>query len=79
MKHKIKKVPYNFLHWRALDLEVELYKEGKEIYHVEALKKLSDCIVAIHKSGFFGEWWMEIDFDEFNRIFNKIVAEARGE
>ena len=79
MKRKIRRVPYNFLHWKSLELELELYKEDKDIYHVEALRKLSECIVQIHKDGYYGEWWMEIDVDEFNRIFNKIVADARGE
>jgi hypothetical protein len=73
MKRRIKRVPYNWLHWKALDLEVEAYRNDKEIYHVDILKKMNEAVVKIHKEGFYGEWWMEVDLDELERIKKKVL------
>ena len=49
------------------------YKEGKEIYHIEILKKMLKAVTKIHKEGFYGEWWMEVDLDELERIKKKVL------
>jgi hypothetical protein len=30
-------------------------------------------VTKIHKEGFYGEWWMEVDLDELERIKKKIM------
>lgn len=73
MKRRIKRVPYNYLHWQSLEIELAAYREGKEIYHIEILKKMQKAVTKIHKEGFYGEWWMEVDLDELERIKKKVL------
>ena len=68
----VKKVPYNWLHWQALDLEVEAYKNGIDVYHIEFMEKLRKAIVRVHKEGFYSEWYMEVDMNDIEAIKQEI-------
>ena len=67
-----KKVPYNWLHWQALDMEVEAYKQGIDVYHIEYLQDFLPAISKVHKEGFYSEWFMEVDLAELEAIKSKI-------
>jgi hypothetical protein len=67
-----KKVPYNWLHWQALDLEVEAYTNGIDVYHIEFMEKLRKAVVRVHKEGFYSEWYMEVDMNDMEAIKQEI-------
>lgn len=73
---EIIKVPYNWLHWKALDLEFNAYKNGKDIYHIDAIEKMRNAIVDVHKVGFFQEWYITVDTEALQKIEQEIYESA---